>query len=281
MKKRDSVITILLVRSAGQEIISLKLHTAVIKLLLVLFIVFTISLVFFAGYYNRISAKVFFIKNVLLENKELKDKTYRIDMINQELSRLKGFEKKLKIVTRHNEDERSAPTLPNKKALENQSDTSLDEFVEHIKLRRNLSYLSIQDDALKRKRMVESIPNIFPVDGWISRGFEKPTDKSKKSHLGLDIAAASDSRIKASAPGIVTFSGWNNDFGNLVEIDHGHGFVTRYGHCSRVLVRKGDLVDRSQTIAFVGSSGRSSAPHLHFEIIKDGVPEDALLYLYK
>jgi murein DD-endopeptidase MepM/ murein hydrolase activator NlpD len=104
---------------------------------------------------------------------------------------------------------------------------------------------------------------------------------SNKNHLGLDIAAAYDSRIKATGPGIVTFSGWKDDFGNLVEIDHGYGFVTRYGHCSRIIVNKGDLVERSQTIAYVGSSGRSSAPHVHFELLKDGKHTDPLIFIYK
>jgi murein DD-endopeptidase MepM/ murein hydrolase activator NlpD len=67
----------------------------------------------------------------------------------------------------------------------------------------------------------------------------------------------------------------------MAEIDHGYGFVSRYGHCARLIVKKGDLLERGQTIAFIGSSGRSSAPHLHFEIVKDGKRMDPLIFILK
>jgi murein DD-endopeptidase MepM/ murein hydrolase activator NlpD len=282
MKKKDQELTILLIRGAGRENIVVRLRYGIMKAFSVLFVVFTLSLCVFIGYYGRITEKVFFVKNLSRENQELHQKVLKIAGIYDELDRLREYEKKLKILTRNVETGQvQADSAPSGEMEQATSEKGINEFIERIKIRRNVNYLNQKDDAAKRKLIVESVPNILPLDGWISRGFEEGTEKNKKGHLGVDIAAAYDSRIKASGPGIVTFEGWKEDFGNMVEIDHGYGFVTRYGHCSRSIVHRGDLVERSQTIAFVGSSGRSSAPHLHFELLKDGKETDPMIFIYK
>ncbi len=98
-------------------------------------------------------------------------------------------------------------------------------------------------------------------------------------HKGLDLGAAFGSPVLAMGSGVVTFSGQNGAYGNLVEIDHGNGFVTRYGHNSENLVRVGALVNRGQMIARVGSSGRSTGPHVHVEVRSHGKPINPLLTL--
>lgn len=282
MKKKDQELTILLIRGAGRENIVVRLRYVVMKAFSLLFVFFTLSLCVFIGYYGRITEKVFFVKNLSRENQELHQKVLKIAGIYDELDRLRDYEKKLKILTRNVEtgqvqSETAVSGDPEQAAAEK----GIDEFIERIKIRKNITYLNQKDETAKRKLMLESMPTILPLDGWISRGFEESTEKNKKGHLGVDIAAAYDSRIKASGPGVVIFEGWKEDFGTMVEIDHGYGFVTRYGHCSRAIVHKGDLVERSQTIAFVGSSGRSSAPHLHFELLKDGRETDPMIFIYK
>ena len=123
------------------------------------------------------------------------------------------------------------------------------------------------------------IPSGRPVDGWITAGFEGKSTPSKERHEGIDIAAPKGSLVKAAADGTVLFAGWDDDLGNLVAIDHGGYFVTRYGHNSKVLVRKGDRVWKGQAIALVGSTGRSTAPHLHFEVLEKGHPKDPTKFL--
>jgi murein DD-endopeptidase MepM/ murein hydrolase activator NlpD len=95
----------------------------------------------------------------------------------------------------------------------------------------------------------------------------------------MDIAAKRNTPVRASAEGVVTESGWDETYGHLVVIDHGFGITTLYGHNSRNLVNVGDRVDRGQTIAFLGNTGKSTAPHLHFEVRKNDVPEDPRKYL--
>jgi murein DD-endopeptidase MepM/ murein hydrolase activator NlpD len=73
---------------------------------------------------------------------------------------------------------------------------------------------------------------------------------------------------------------WHPAYGHMIELDHGNGLVTRYAHASKVLVRSGDVIKRGQKVALVGSSGRSTGPHLHFEVLLDGVPQDPARFLY-
>ncbi|MBI2267177.1 MAG: M23 family metallopeptidase [Armatimonadetes bacterium] len=89
-------------------------------------------------------------------------------------------------------------------------------------------------------------------------------------HRGVDLASRSGTMIRASRGGVVSYSGWMSGYGNLVEINHKDGYSTRYAHNSANLVRKGDLVRAGQPIARVGSTGRSTAPHVHFEVLKNG-----------
>lgn len=98
-------------------------------------------------------------------------------------------------------------------------------------------------------------------------------------HTGLDFEATVGTPIVAAAGGVVVTAGPHPEYGNMVEIDHGNGLVTRYGHASRLLVKKGDLVKRGQQIALVGSTGRSTGPHLHFEVLVQGVQQDPQKFL--
>jgi murein DD-endopeptidase MepM/ murein hydrolase activator NlpD len=111
--------------------------------------------------------------------------------------------------------------------------------------------------------------------GFVTRA--QTTDRS--SHPGLDIAAPAGSQVRAVAPGVVREAGFDEVYGEYVVLDHGAGLESVYGHASRVLVRPGDVVARGEVIALTGSTGRSSAPHLHFEIRKDGVAVDPLRYV--
>jgi murein DD-endopeptidase MepM/ murein hydrolase activator NlpD len=117
---------------------------------------------------------------------------------------------------------------------------------------------------------IGSIPTISPVEGWITKSFLYDTSLMNNGHQGIDFAATEGTPIKSTAPGVVRDISNDKYFGLLVTVQHENGFVTRYGHCSQVLVSVHDRVKRGQTIALVGNTGRSSAPHLHYEVIKDG-----------
>lgn len=113
----------------------------------------------------------------------------------------------------------------------------------------------------------------LPLHARISSGFglrEDPINGSLRTHSGVDLPSAAGTPVEAMAAGRVIYSGWMGGYGNLVEIDHGGGLVTRYGHLSRIIVSHGQLVGAHATLGLVGSTGRSTGNHLHFEVRIDG-----------
>ncbi|MBQ7075859.1 MAG: peptidoglycan DD-metalloendopeptidase family protein, partial [Clostridia bacterium] len=100
-----------------------------------------------------------------------------------------------------------------------------------------------------------------------------------RQHQGIDIAASTGTNIVAADDGVVEFSGWEGGYGNLVKLSHGNGYTTYYGHCSKLLVNKGQVVEKGQVIAKVGSTGRSTGPHLHFEVRLNNVPQNPLQFI--
>ena len=119
------------------------------------------------------------------------------------------------------------------------------------------------------------VPTLWPVKGQITSGFGFRRDPFKfirANHEGLDIYAPTGTEIKAPADGMVTQAGWQWGYGRVIYIDHGNGFSTRYGHLLLLLAHNGDRVRRGDRIGLIGSSGRSTSSHLHYEVRWQGVP---------
>lgn len=132
----------------------------------------------------------------------------------------------------------------------------------------------------QQKLLLKAVPSMWPVKGYVTREFHVTGgEKSEHFHPGIDIAAKRNTPVRASAEGVVIASGRDETYGYLVVIDHGFGITTVYGHNARNLVNVGDRVTRGQTIAFLGSTGKSTAPHVHFEVKQNGVPVDPRKYL--
>lgn len=127
-----------------------------------------------------------------------------------------------------------------------------------------------------------SIPREWPLQGYITSKFgyrRSPVNKRWLFHHGIDIAAPYGRAIYAPLDGKVVFAKTDHGYGKSIILDHGHGIKTRYAHSSRLLVKKGQQVKKGQTIAYVGSTGQSTGPHLHYEVRIDGVAVDPLMYL--
>jgi len=124
-----------------------------------------------------------------------------------------------------------------------------------------------------------SVPRSWPMRGPVTKDFLAGSRSARGFHPGIDIAAAVGTPVRAAAAGTVTFAGWDPEYGYLIVLEHGLGLETRYGHNSRLSVATGDRVERGQLVAAAGNSGRSTGPHLHFEIRKDGVAVDPRKYL--
>jgi murein DD-endopeptidase MepM/ murein hydrolase activator NlpD len=126
------------------------------------------------------------------------------------------------------------------------------------------------------------VPNSQPVEGPVGSGFgfrSDPITGRAALHTGLDFPAESGTPIRAAAGGVVVSAEYHPQYGYLLELDHGNGLKTLYAHTSNITVRRGDIVKRGQTVAAVGTSGRSTGPHLHFEVLVEGVPQDPARFL--
>lgn len=128
-----------------------------------------------------------------------------------------------------------------------------------------------------------AIPAGSPVSGaWISSEFGRRADPFTgllAFHAGVDLAASEGASVRSVAPGVVTWAGERSGYGQLVEINHGNGYITRYAHNSKVLVHVGDKVNKGQAVSQVGSTGHSTGPHLHFEVLKNGLAVNPAAYL--
>jgi murein DD-endopeptidase MepM/ murein hydrolase activator NlpD len=146
------------------------------------------------------------------------------------------------------------------------------------------SFKEISTFLDKQRSILSATPSIWPVKGWITSGFgarASPLTGEPGRHMGVDIANEVDTPIRTTADGIVTYSGWEAGYGRLVVVEHGYGYSTRYGHCARVEVKVGDEVKRGQIIGYMGSTGRSTGSHLHYEVRIHGMPVDPEKYLPK
>jgi murein DD-endopeptidase MepM/ murein hydrolase activator NlpD len=139
------------------------------------------------------------------------------------------------------------------------------------------------DSLQAHVELLESMPSILPTNGIISSQFSKsryhPIHQVPLPHEGVDIAALTGTPILAAAKGRIVKAEWENGYGQMVEIDHGYGFTTRYGHTSKILVRVGQEVKRGDVIALVGNTGIATSSHLHYEVRMGGKPMNPLNYV--
>ena len=217
-----------------------------------------------------------------------------------EMARLESFEKKLRIITAFENSPKgkqehrgvggpyglSSHSFAT--SLEKETQSMLDRLsgdlnilTNHIKMRQ-FSFQELDEYLKNQKSLLASTPSIWPTRGWVTSGFgyrKSPFTGLPEKHEGLDIATRMGSEVRSTADGKVILAGRENGYGNMVEIDHGYGVLTRYGHNSKNLVKVGDKVKRGQTIALVGNTGRSTGPHVHYEVLVNGIPVSPRNYI--
>ncbi len=147
---------------------------------------------------------------------------------------------------------------------------------------RRETLASINNNVLKYLDIAANIPQIWPVEGRVTSGFGyriHPISGERNMHTGIDIAAPHGTPIYAPSKGKVVFSGGYGGYGKTVILDHGYGLETLYAHMSAIKVNRGDIVDQGDVIGQIGTTGVSTGPHLHYEVILDAEPIDPLKYL--
>lgn len=217
---------------------------------------------------------------------EMQGRVMRLDLLSERLSKLAGI--KLQDVqenpARPASAGRGGPLVPPADGItESDLRRQIDLLSQQVESRGDYFGL-VEDRLVEQKARLSLLPTTTPVAGasWNTSSFglrRDPFTGQGAMHEGIDFAAAVGAPIVAAAAGVVVSAEYSPSYGNMVEIDHGEGLTTRYGHASRLLVSTGALVKRGQKIAEVGSTGRSTGPHLHFEVRTNGVAEDPSRFL--
>jgi murein DD-endopeptidase MepM/ murein hydrolase activator NlpD len=243
----------------------------------ILAIHFIVGFLFYIKYYNLQQSS----QKLVIINQQLEENNTRINSMLAELELIENQHDKFRNVLGLGAMNGNRPTpeihIPEEHSSVNlvpsyQRETRNIPTTEIARSKHN--YFALKSSKNKLHDFEKSVPTLLPVEGVLSTDFENMTYSGPIQHRGIDIAGKMGDIVKASANGVVLFSGWTYDLGNLIIIYHGDGFYTYYGHNQRCLLQRGSLVKKGQAIALLGNTGISSAPHLHFEIWKDGVPLD-------
>jgi murein DD-endopeptidase MepM/ murein hydrolase activator NlpD len=159
---------------------------------------------------------------------------------------------------------------------------AIDQLAASLDNREN--QLTVLEQLLMNRKLLSEVqPSGRPIiSGWLSSYFgmrTHPITGKRERHKGIDFAGKLGGPVIAVAKGVVTFAGTRYGYGNVIDINHGNGYTTRYGHNSKLLVSVGDTVEKGFQIAEIGSTGRSTGPHVHFEVLKDGVQVNPMKFI--
>lgn len=147
---------------------------------------------------------------------------------------------------------------------------------------QEVSFQELTDAVKTKQYMWASTPSVWPVRGWQTSGFGSrvsPFSGGMMMHNGIDIATRMETPVVAPAAGIVSYVGYDNGLGKLLRINHGYGLQTVYGHLSKFNIQPGHRVKRGDVIAYVGNTGLSTGPHLHYEVVVNNIPVNPLKYI--
>lgn len=228
---------------------------------------------------------------------ELKSIRERIEHIGSTLDRVERFDQKLRAITLLSDPQRDlamGPVEPSGAAAgtpagadaqfarltRKESPKELAGKLEKLSAeatRQEQSLTELTAYFQDQKSLLASTPSIWPVRGWVTSDFGgrvDPYTNDRVMHAGLDIAGPHGKEIVAPSDGTVVFAGLEGGYGNVLVVDHGYGVKTRYGHLASIKVKPGEKVTRGQLIAALGNTGRSTGPHLHYEVRVNGISQN-------
>jgi len=222
----------------------------------------------------------------------------KINHINQHMTKLQEFEHKVRVMTNLEPSKQqdqlfavggsNTTTLASgyhleevHKGLIQQMHKSLEDLETKTAI-ASISQSQLNDFLKEQKSILACTPSIRPTDGWFSSGFGyriSPFTNQREFHKGIDIANSIGTPVIASADGLVVHASKEGNFGKMIAINHGYNLKTRYGHLSKYRIKKGQYVKRGQIIGEVGNTGRCTGPHLHYEVLLNGVPVNPLRFI--
>ena len=286
-KKRTKHLSVLIIPDDYSDPLTFKISSKMVKILAIVASVLVIHILTGIVYYYRYSVTHRYCNQLERENINLKEDNRKINQLydtvedfiqfNSRLRNALGVDQGFEISDRKksqvmNTFRRNIDMIP---ANEANGKTPNVKSVQ-LNTRGKLNFLTRTKSSYHR--FASNIPTYLPVEGMLTVDFRKG-DWFLPNHLGIDIAASRGASVHAAADGVVIFANWTEDLGNLVILYHYNDFFTFYGHNQVLLKKENSFVKKGETIALVGSSGRSTAPHLHFEVWRDGIPVDPKEYL--
>lgn len=220
----------------------------------------------------------------LQKTNNLEQKMQELEKLDNDIRGLLKDDPALKEIV----ERRANQTSTNRSTLSSRSRVDRQQAIRQLVLleekipEQQQSLEELKEAIIKRADRLSHTPSIYPVKGTISSkyGYRKsPFGRSTEFHDGLDIAAPYGTEVVATADGVVTFAGYKSGYGRTVTISHGYGYETSYCHNSSILVKTGQQVKKGQVIAKVGSTGRSTGPHLHYMVKVNGQLQDPANFL--
>jgi murein DD-endopeptidase MepM/ murein hydrolase activator NlpD len=260
----------MIIPEGHNKVFSRTISANLIKFILVVLVLWVVLLVVMTFNYSSLSMKA--AKGVMLEEENDNLRRYMARVVDIEESFKKNRELTARLAEMAGvnlEEFDSEPRIDLQSLAMDYPDSA------YIDSQLIKNKLALSPEELARIR----IPQGRPLYGWITRSFEVDVENETERHAGIDFAVKRGTSVAATASGAVIFAGWDKIMGNLVIINHDDNYQTLYGHNDKLLVEKGQEVLKGDIIAFSGNTGRSSAPHLHYEIRKDGEPIDPAPYL--
>ncbi|MGD8981795.1 MAG: M23 family metallopeptidase, partial [Desulfobacterales bacterium] len=235
---------------------------------------------------------------ILNQRKQIQKFADQINSLKSSLVKLNTFEQKIRVIANIEKSSEEDSLFGVGGSIPEDLDSQLPLTEKHNSLLREMHeqtreltlasvsqekvFESLYEGLKSQRNLLSSTPSIRPTEGWLSSGFGyrvSPFTGLREFHKGLDIAGHKGTEIIATADGVVTFVGRNGSYGKMMKIDHGHGMITRYGHIQKALKKRGEAVKRGDVIALMGNSGRSTGPHLHYEVLLNGLPVNPQKYI--
>jgi septal ring factor EnvC (AmiA/AmiB activator) len=307
MDHKNQSYTIMILPNPVSKTYRFSISKKVLKIMVGSTSLLTVLILVFLVQYALMMDKMWELKSLRQETKaqkvQIQTFAQTIEEIKQQMTRLREFDAKLRVITDIGLPKERTQLLgmggTQEPGLEDYLNTpapeesSLQKELLHS-MERDLSYLqneavqqevSFQElaNAVKNKQsMWASTPSVWPVRGWLTSGFGdrlSPFTGGVMMHNGIDIATRMDTPVMAPATGIVSYAGYHNGLGKMVRINHGYGIQTVYGHLSKVNTQAGRRVKRGDVIAYVGSTGLSTGPHLHYEVVVNSIPVNPIKYI--
>jgi murein DD-endopeptidase MepM/ murein hydrolase activator NlpD len=296
----DNLFTLMIIpnRKSGVKKITIpKVFVRNVIIVAIIAVVASLYVIYDYASIKRDRAELARLKDQLKEqSQQFEDLAVKIDSFSDRMEELRQVDKKIRTLAYETSHDKKLPLGVGGSDKETRIKDLMgqDQKIIVAEMGKNISKLNedanMREKSFKellaflneQKSVLASTPSLWPVEGWVTSGFgtrKSPFGAGREFHKGLDISTRFGKEIIAPADGLVVRSGYEQQDGNYVRMEHGHGFETAYLHLSRIAVKQGMRVKRGEIIGYVGDTGRSTGPHLHYAISVNGLAVDPERFL--